>query len=97
MITLLVRMLRSTWGGSHTCHQEEPLISCESCELYTLWHQLCCKVIGHIVAKNEVQIPEKELPKVDEIRKQTQPGGRPCKGKFTLCVFEMYFMLLIEQ
>ena len=70
LLGLLTAMLSQPWGGEHTCDQEADITSCSQCEVSALWHQLASKVMTFVAPRDELKLPVKDLPKVD------QPKGK---------------------
>lgn len=65
-------MLNVQWEGSHTCDEEGEITNCSLCEVSALWHQLGSKVMTFIAPRDELKLPEKDLPKVDQRGKENR-------------------------
>ncbi len=71
VMSLLTDMLLAEWEGTHTCDSEEDIVECRFCELSSLWHQLAAKLVEWIVPEKELEIPEKDLPKIEDAQHRT--------------------------
>ena len=65
---LITQMLMVPWDGKHTCQEDEEVTDCSFCEVAALWHQLAMQALEFVAPKVELRIPEKDLPKVEELQ-----------------------------
>ncbi|XP_064622108.1 protein unc-79 homolog isoform X4 [Lineus longissimus] len=68
IMSLITKMVHAPWDGTHTC-TDVVSTNCVMCHKCALWHQLCCQAVEFITPRDAVRLPEKELPKVEEIPK----------------------------
>lgn len=71
IMSLLTDMLSAEWEGTHTCDTDEDIVECRFCELSSLWHQLAAKLMEWVAPEDELKIPEKDLPKIEDTKHRT--------------------------
>ncbi|XP_074643701.1 protein unc-79 homolog [Tubulanus polymorphus] len=70
IMLLLTKMMEAPWEGKHLCEKDaDKANECEFCQSCALFLQLCCQAVEFIAPRDAVKLPEKELPKVDDITK----------------------------
>ncbi|CAD5115352.1 DgyrCDS4332 [Dimorphilus gyrociliatus] len=67
LMLLLTSMISTPWQGKHTCDSDTEIIECKSCENGAIWHQIAYQLLAYITPRDEIQIPEKDIPRIDEI------------------------------
>ncbi|ELU08396.1 hypothetical protein CAPTEDRAFT_227700 [Capitella teleta] len=73
IMCLLTRMLRTPFGGKHTCEESDaPTHACTRCAMTALWHQLASKCLLFVSPRDEISLPVKELPRVEEIQMRSK-------------------------
>ena len=75
MMCLLTKMLRAPWEGSHTCLGDGATHQCDLCVIGALWHQLAAKCLEFVTPVDEIKLPVKELPRVDEIQQRSMAAS----------------------
>ncbi len=68
ILSLLTDMCNAKWEGTHTCESDEDIVECRFCELSALWYQLAAKAIQFVAPADELEIPEKDLPKIEDVK-----------------------------
>ncbi|KAH9514229.1 Protein unc-79 [Bulinus truncatus] len=71
VMALLACMLHKQWDGQHTCDTDTKRVNCTYCQNIALWHQLAARLMEHVCPRDPLKIPNKELPKIDDIKHQT--------------------------
>nr|KAG5704260.1 hypothetical protein BaRGS_012548 [Batillaria attramentaria] len=64
-------MMRKPWDGQHTCDSDTKRVNCMFCQNIALWHQLASQLMEYISPRDPLKLPQKELPKADEVKHQT--------------------------
>ena len=75
IMRIITSMLNTPWDGLHECTEEETITNCAFCEISGIFYQLTSQVIEYIVPRDEVKIPSKDLPRVEEIQISKQSAG----------------------
>ncbi len=78
MMQLLIEMLVVPWDSKHSCLDDEDVTNCGLCEVSALWYQLANQVMQFVVPLNELTIPSKDMPRVEELqhRQVSEHKGR---------------------
>ncbi|XP_059155568.1 protein unc-79 homolog isoform X3 [Physella acuta] len=71
VMALLSCMVRKKWDGRHTCDTDVKRVNCVFCQNIALWHQLAAQLMEHVCPRDPLKIPNKELPKLDDLKHQT--------------------------
>ena len=78
---LLTLMLNSSWEANHICDNDDTVNDCCACEVAATWHQLAAQVMEFIAPKEELKIPDKDLPRVEELQYRMLSGEHRSKGE----------------
>ena len=84
---MLTTMLSKPWDGTHTCVDDLETVNCNFCQSIALWHQLAANVMQHFSPRDPVKIPNKDIPKVEELQGLIAANK---DGKLFLCSIFSY-------
>ncbi|CAF0807608.1 unnamed protein product [Didymodactylos carnosus] len=81
ILSLLNKQLILPWTRRHRCRNQSS--QCTFCEEYILWFSIANDLLKHISPRDEIKLPELEVPNVNDLKQQQQQQP-PTKPKFTV-------------
>jgi hypothetical protein len=98
MLMLITSSLNLPWEGDHTCDKEDEINECELCEISAIWYQLAAQIMEFVSPRDELRLPVKDLPKVEELqhRKHVENQSRSI-SLFSLLYYEANICRMINS
>jgi hypothetical protein len=68
ILTLMNKQLILPWTRRHRCRTSSS--QCSFCEEYILWFSIAQDILKYISPRDEIKLPELELPNINELKQQ---------------------------
>ncbi|XP_052767692.1 protein unc-79 homolog [Mya arenaria] len=83
LMSLLTSMLSCPWDGTHSCETDQETVNCPFCQNIALWHNLASQVMQQFSPRDPCKIPNKEIPKVEDLASSAATSKESSSGEST--------------